>query len=204
MHRMHSSDVAEKIRSFETRMVRDWNGKGEPWCVFDQETGDVLAEGLGIMVLRCGKPFTYSKPMTSLFEDITASKLGLEDLIDMTKSWLDEHATGGKYEHAFDEQTRRRLDLILEAWESGDKESGLSLCLCREADVLSQVKEDTLKGKIVTHFHSKGRPPSKQDEDIFHKWGLLELRIVSEDGVCVINKFKPVKATPGSQGVPRL
>lgn len=183
MSHLNRIEVEEKIQAVETRMVREWNGRGEPWCVFDPETGDVRAEGLGVIVLRCGKPYTYCKYVTGLFEELTASELKLDNLKKITKSWLEQHTTGGESEGVFSEQTRIRLDRILDAWQNACEESGLSLRLKHEADISCQVEEVKLRGQIVSHYHPSGGPPTKEDETFFFKYALLELRTVTDKGV---------------------
>lgn len=192
---LYDRGVEKKIESFEIHMVQEWNGRGEPWGVFDPDNGDKLAEGLGVIVLRCGKPYTYCKNVTYLFEELTASELGLEDLTKMTESWLGEHTAGGDCEHIFDDKTKSRLDEILTTLENACKESGLGLRLCHEADVLSRVEEDKLKGKIVTHFHPNGKPPTEQDKNNFENWELLELRTVTEEGVYITNRLNNMTNT---------
>ena len=190
MNHEYSIDVEKKIQTVETRMVREWNGKGEPWRVFDPETGDIRAEGPGVIVLRCGKPHTYYKDVTCLFGELTASELEHDNLTTIKKSWLEKHALGGECENVFDEQTRRKLEIILETWNNADNESGLTLHLKHEADVSSHVEEVTLEGQIVSHFHPNGRPPTEEDEIFFLRYALLELRTVTDKGVYIYRSVK--------------
>lgn len=173
-------EVEKTIEETEARMRDSWNGRGEPWCVFDPNTGTIVAEGSGILVLR--HLHMYCKDVTSLFENLTPQDLGLDDFTDIKKSWLEDHATYGNKEEVFSTHVKKQLDNILDTWERASREAGtgLMLCLCHEANIEANVDKKTLAGKVVSHYHpTADKGLSKEDRRAYEAWNLLELRVVT-------------------------
>ena len=185
----YSIEVEERILAIEVSMVNNWNGMGEPWYVIDPETGGIIAEGLGILALRGAGDI--SEDVTVLFKDLNPLELGLKDIADIKKSWLEKHATYGDQGVLFTNETTTRLNRILDAWENTAKGTESTLYLCHEANVESQVGSSDLNGKVVTHYHPNNKRLTKHDRKAFRKWGLLELRAVTKEDLFIMRRRSP-------------
>ena len=186
----YSREAERKIEEVEARLVSNWNGKGEPWCVFDPRTGKTVRWGLGGIFL-----FPQRKNVTSWFANISAEDLGVESLVyphltyqklqEIWDKWecllnmMREHKTGVKFEE---------ITALIEAWDCENQRSqeGVHSQLRYEADFATGSNLADLKGKVVTHYHPDDAPFSKQDLRVFKEANLLEMRAFGKKHLYVL------------------
>lgn len=154
--------IERKLKRKEKQLEKDWNHKGEPWCLMDPNDGRVEAEGLGGIILWI--PFSQEnqeKKVTEWFDDLSA-----DELDDIFMKPLPNYI---EFERRY--CGNDRMEDIRKKWREADPSTG---GVFRLATLIEG--EHDLKGKILTHYHSHGGPLTDRDLEIFREKNLLEVR----------------------------
>lgn len=157
---LYSLEIKRELAKIEADLEKNWNHKGEPWCIVDPADGRIVDEGLGKICLR----LTGNEPLTvtDWFDGLSPDEL---DRI-FVKPYI-------KYEE-FEEiaEGNDKLEKIRQIWIRNTAAGARGLVQL-ETDIENG---HNLDGMIVTHYHPHGGTPTKKDVKSFQENNVLEMR----------------------------
>lgn len=164
---LYSFEIGRELAKIEDDLEKHWNHKGEPWCIVNPTDGRVIAKGLGGIILWI--PFSQEnqeKEVTEWFDDLSADELDDIFLKTVPNRPLPNYL---EFERRY--CGNGKMEDILQKWRQADLNTGGVFKLA----TLIKGGHD-LKGKILTHYHPNGGPPTDRDLEVFQVNKLLEVR----------------------------
>lgn len=163
-------EVENTIEEAETRMIKSWNCRGEPWAIIDPEDGKIVEQGPGgLLWVWVDDDGWHEDDVTGLFSGFSEKDFGVACFSDVNYSRLSQKLNSLYESESITSKElgfRDKLEKLLESHHGG--------CLKLSAVGLPPL---LITRNIVTHFHPEDISFSKRDFWVALNNDPLEMRV---------------------------